>query len=391
MFWSNFLFLILIKRESKMKKVIIHFPVYFLLTVLFILSSCTENEDIYNFVPPQLNVDKNTLTFGAQTESLIFNIENSGSGTLNWNASEDKSWLDVSPKSGSTTTSEEISITVDRDGLSDGDYSAQINVTSDWGNETINVTMGVVATDEWLIHDDDSFESEITVGSTGWLWVRFSRPSGWNSTSVTKVKVYVNSGSSYDFDIDCWDDYDYQQIGTNYWYTPSGTFINLESHISQSTGWYAHTVSHTFQSNEFFIGLYCWDADGPYLGVDLHDSTIKVAGANVSGSGVVVLGAIWSIRVYAEQGGCNSGEDIAIQKDKGKWLVPSPGIKQVNNKKIEIIKAGEAEQEIIYEYDIQQIFKNKIKIQGTLLEHSSSNLKKLNEIYDKIIMLDENR
>ena len=446
-----------------MKKVIIHFPVYFLLTVLFILSSCTQNEDIYNFVPPQLSVDENTLAFGEETGSLTFNIENSGSGTLNWNISEDKPWLSVSPNNGSTTTetdiitvtvdrtalsdgdysaqidvtsgfgnetinvtmavvtetpelkiegqnplvfgtvtasmtfniensgtgtlnwnisedkpwlsispnngsttteTDKITVTVDRTGLSDGDYSAQINVTSNGGNETVNVTMGVVNTSgKWLYHDDDSFESEMTVGDStgGWLWIRFSCPSGWSSANITKVRLYVNSGSSYDFDIDCWDDYDYQQIGTNYWYTPAGDFINLEEHASQSTGWYTHNVSHTFQSSEFFIGVWCWDENGPYFGNDTHDSNIKVSGGIVSGGGVVIPGAIWGIRVYAEQGGCKPGEDIAMQKDKGRWLEPSLGIKQSNNKKIEIKKAGDAEQEIFYEYDIKQIFKNKIK------------------------------
>ena len=471
-----------------MKKVIIHFPVYFLLTVLFILSSCTQNEDIYNFVPPQLSVDENTLAFGAETGSLTFNIENSGSGTLNWNISEDKPWLSVSPNNGSTTTETDIiTVTVDRTALSDGDYSAQIDVTSDWGNETINVTMAVVTAElkiegqnplvfgistasltfniansgsgtlnwnisedkpwlsvspnngstttetdiitvtvdrtglsdgdysaqinvtsnggnetvnvtmevapgKWLYHDDDSFESWMTVGDPlgGYLWIRFSCPSGWNSTKVTKVKIHVDSAPSYQFDIDCWDDYTYQQIGTNYWYTPAGDFTNLVSNTSQSMGWYTHTVSHTFQSSEFFIGIWCWDENGPYFGVDTHDSNIKVAGGIVSTGGVVIPGVIFGIQVYAETGGCKSGEDIAIQKDKGRWLVPSPGIKQFNNKKIEIKKAVDAEQEIFYEYDIKQIFKNKIKIQGTLLGHSSYKFQNLKNIHDKIIMLDEN-
>lgn len=97
-----------------------------------------------NVVNPQLNVVPLSLDFGTANTTLTFNITNSGSGTLTWNITESESWLSVSPASGSTTTeTDTITVIVDRTGLNQGNYSAQIAVTSNGGNATVNVTMEV--------------------------------------------------------------------------------------------------------------------------------------------------------------------------------------------------------------------------------------------------------
>jgi hypothetical protein len=235
---------------------------------------------------PLLQTSTSSLNFGSTTVNETFSIRNSGSGTLSWTISEDKSWLSVSPYRGSTK-SETVLITVNvyRSGLSPGSYSAQININSNGGNKVITVTMEVAAPPgKWLQYDDGNFESGFAVGGTGWLWMRFTRPSGWSSARVTKVKIYVKSGSSYSFDIDSFDDYNYSS-GIYY---PAGSYIGLKSSIRQSTGWTTHSVNHTFYSKQIFMAIWSTSESGPYLGND-KSKEIDLLSIDVEGFELEVL------------------------------------------------------------------------------------------------------
>ena len=93
---------------------------------------------------PTISVNPSTLDFGSSETQLSFTISNVGEETLNWSISADQSWISLWPSSGSTSTEEdEISVTVDRTGLSYGAYSGELNITSDGGDETISVNMDV--------------------------------------------------------------------------------------------------------------------------------------------------------------------------------------------------------------------------------------------------------
>jgi hypothetical protein len=98
---------------------------------------------LYEIEPvlPVLSVSPASLDFGATQTQKTFNISNAGGGTLTWSISEDKTWLSVSPTSGTGDTT--VTVNVDRSGLSPGDYTAGINVSSNGGNETVHVTMEV--------------------------------------------------------------------------------------------------------------------------------------------------------------------------------------------------------------------------------------------------------
>ncbi len=93
---------------------------------------------------PVLSVYPTSLDFGATQTQKTFNISNAGGGTLTWSVSEDKTWLSVSPTSG--TEDATITVNVDRSGLSTGDYTADIIVSSNGGNETVQVTIEVGGT-----------------------------------------------------------------------------------------------------------------------------------------------------------------------------------------------------------------------------------------------------
>ena len=93
---------------------------------------------------PAISVNPTTLDFGGSETQLTFTISNVGEETLNWSISADQSWISLWPSSGSTSTEEdEISVTVDRTGLSYSAYSGELNITSDGGDETISVNMDV--------------------------------------------------------------------------------------------------------------------------------------------------------------------------------------------------------------------------------------------------------
>jgi hypothetical protein len=93
---------------------------------------------------PQLTVDKQDLDFGDRETSRQFNITNTGTGDLVWSISEGYGWLDVSSLNGSTSNeTEPIIITVNRNNLDQDIYSANLSVSSNGGNTTINVRMEV--------------------------------------------------------------------------------------------------------------------------------------------------------------------------------------------------------------------------------------------------------
>jgi hypothetical protein len=93
---------------------------------------------------PILFVDASELSFGASDTQLPLNLSNTGEVTLDWEISTQESWLTATPESGSLTTSvETVSITVDRTGLSPGDYAGSLSITSNGGDETVSVTISV--------------------------------------------------------------------------------------------------------------------------------------------------------------------------------------------------------------------------------------------------------
>ena len=66
--------------------------------------------------------------------SWTFAITNCGGGTLTWTISADKTWITVSPTSGSTTETDKVTVTIDTTGLS-GQQSGTISISSAGGNK----------------------------------------------------------------------------------------------------------------------------------------------------------------------------------------------------------------------------------------------------------------
>ena len=104
---------------------------------------------------PALSVSPDTLNFGTSTTVKTFTVSNNGGGTLTWTGAEnpDKSWItSVSPTSGSLSSgaSATVTVTIDRSGLNQGDYSGTISLTSNGGSADVIVTISVPSTPGWV-------------------------------------------------------------------------------------------------------------------------------------------------------------------------------------------------------------------------------------------------
>ncbi|MCJ7627493.1 MAG: hypothetical protein MUO50_03795, partial [Longimicrobiales bacterium] len=72
-----------------------------------------------------------SLTEGGSPQTQLLTVSNQGGGTLNWSASEDRWWLEISPASGSLGAGQsvDISVTVSDLDLTGGQYLGDITVS----------------------------------------------------------------------------------------------------------------------------------------------------------------------------------------------------------------------------------------------------------------------
>jgi hypothetical protein len=92
---------------------------------------------------PTISLNKTSLSFTA-SGNKTFTVSNSGGGTLNWTASDNASWISVSPSSGANSGT--VTVTVNASGKSAGTYSGKVTITDSNATnspKTVNVTLTV--------------------------------------------------------------------------------------------------------------------------------------------------------------------------------------------------------------------------------------------------------
>ncbi len=153
---------------------------------------------------PTLAVSVATLDFGNLTNSLTFTVSNSGSGSLNWNTAEnpDQSWLTtIQPNSGTLAagTSQQVQVTVDRSGLTDGNYSGLIDILSDGGNRQIQVNLSVQSTVvyEQRVNCGSSYGYTDTQGRR-WLADQMYHTGSWGYINGSRYSTQHAIGSTQD-------------------------------------------------------------------------------------------------------------------------------------------------------------------------------------------------
>lgn len=81
---------------------------------------------------------------GSDPPPQNFTIQNQGSGTLTWNAAANQPWLSVTPDNGTTTLEiDQIAANVNIGELPPGAYSAKVFVTSNGGNDSLEVALTI--------------------------------------------------------------------------------------------------------------------------------------------------------------------------------------------------------------------------------------------------------
>lgn len=102
--------------------------------------------------PPQISVAPASLSFGAQVggsnpSPQTITVKNSGQSVLNYTISDDASWLDVSPASGSSSgETKSHTVAVNSTGLAVGSYTAMITVSDSRATnnpQTVSVSLQI--------------------------------------------------------------------------------------------------------------------------------------------------------------------------------------------------------------------------------------------------------
>ena len=98
----------------------------------------------------------------ASTQNITFSILNEGGGTLPWTVSDNQKWLSLSRKTGVTKNRSVITATVDRAGMSSGNYRGVIRIRSDTGDISIKVRMEIAKPNISISTERMDFDSTMT-------------------------------------------------------------------------------------------------------------------------------------------------------------------------------------------------------------------------------------
>jgi len=197
------------------------------------------SEDVYtpsgNVNHPVIRLSSDRFDFGdVEQDSIVncsFEIYNIGTDTLEYSLSESCSWLSINPVSGTSTGEHDtINVTVDTTGLSLGDYSYNIDISSNDVSKTFNINLNVVeilsprlAIDPsgfdfgWILDDQiDSTSFNVWNSGIGVLdyslsescsWLSVNPTEGTSSGEIGTIEVNIDTTGladgvySYDIDI----------------------------------------------------------------------------------------------------------------------------------------------------------------------------------------------
>ncbi len=84
-----------------------------------------------------ISLSPEELDFGSTTTSMELNITNKGSGNISYTLSPSNNWIKLSRTTGTFTKTENITVSVDRTTLSEGDHSGNLTLTI--GEEKVNI------------------------------------------------------------------------------------------------------------------------------------------------------------------------------------------------------------------------------------------------------------
>ncbi len=198
---------------------------------------------------PLLSISPMSLDFGISMTSLSFDVANAGSGNLTWSVTDNQEWITTSPSSG--TNYGTVNVTVSRDGLSPGDYSGTVTVSSNGGTGDVAVLMNVPA---------DEPPTAVTLA---------------DPTDITSNSMVLTWSRSYDADFAAYQLY--------YDTSPAVTENSTLATTITDNNLNSHTVTGLSANTTYYFRVY------------VMDSANQTTGSNVvSGTTSTVLGN-WSL------------------------------------------------------------------------------------------------
>ena len=126
--------------------------------------------------PPEIWVSTNQLSFsaeegGSNPSSRTFQVQNSGSGTLDYQITADESWMSINPDSGTSGgASRTHSVSTNIVGLGEGTYNGTITVSDANASNSpqiINVTLQITVQPPPATDNDVSLSISPTSGTSG--------------------------------------------------------------------------------------------------------------------------------------------------------------------------------------------------------------------------------
>ena len=163
---------------------------------------------------PLLSVSKTRLDFGLQKNILTFNLQNSGTGILEWEKTgqSNVSWLNsIEPSMGSLGMGEqqEIAVTVNRENLQPGMYEGTISISSNAGNANIFISLEVEGTNFYSQRVNCGSDVDYVDGSGNiWNADRMYSNGGWGFAQghiYESLSPIANTEDDYLYQTERWD------------------------------------------------------------------------------------------------------------------------------------------------------------------------------------------
>ena len=205
-------------------------------------------------IPPELHISTGKLDFNNSRKDMRFYVMNKGKGLLEWSIpSISTSWIaSVSPMNGALTHQQydAVQISVDREGLFQGAYTYGLPVTSNGGNDTLNISLSHGLTQDYEIRINVGGERYVDTNSNVWLADRHYDHPG-------LLGIDNNFGRPYGHD--------------------GGVIVSVDDSISQTLD------DILYQQQYTDVGAYHIDLDNGHFDVVLHFADI----GSVSGEGSI--------------------------------------------------------------------------------------------------------
>jgi hypothetical protein len=143
--------------------------------------------------PPALLLNPSNLTFlarvGVNPSAQSVTLFDEGSGTVNWTASTNASWLGLSAISGSTPYT--LSVSVNSIDLAAGTYSGTITINASGNNPTQTISVGLTVTNLLL---STNFATQ---GMQGWVASSLGLANDWSVVNqASQYTVQFNGGGN---------------------------------------------------------------------------------------------------------------------------------------------------------------------------------------------------